>query len=50
MTSANWPPERIMHGLCADRNKQVETWRQVTTKGIRNNRGKVSVNGMKDYV
>lgn len=47
-TSANWTPERIMKGLCADRfiaadrNKQVEAWRQVTTKGIRNSRGKVS--------
>lgn len=48
MTSANWTPERIMKGLCADRfiaadrNKQVEAWRQITTKGIRNNRGKPS--------
>ena len=48
MKSANWTPERIMHGLCADRfiaadrNKQVEAWRQLTTKGIRNSRGKIS--------
>ncbi|MBQ0057913.1 MAG: hypothetical protein KBT20_09680 [Bacteroidales bacterium] len=48
MKSANWTPERIMKGLCADRyiaadcNKQVEAWQQVTVKGIRNNRGKVS--------
>ena len=48
MTSANWTPERIMLGLCADRfiaadrSRQVEAWRQITTKGIRNNRGKVS--------
>ena len=48
MTSTNWMPERIMQGLCADRfiaadrNKQVEAWRQLTTKGIRNSRGKVS--------
>lgn len=48
MTSANWTPERIMLGLCADRfiaadrNRQIEAWRQVTTKGIRNSRGKVS--------
>ena len=48
MKSANWTPERIMQGLCADRfiaadrNKQVEAWRQLTTKGIRNSRGKVS--------
>lgn len=48
MTSANWTPERIMQGLCADRFiagdrcRQVEAWRQITTKGIRNGRGKVS--------
>ncbi|MDO4210914.1 MAG: hypothetical protein Q4D23_04240 [Bacteroidales bacterium] len=48
MKSANWTPERIMLGLCADRfiaadhNRQVEAWRQITTKGIRNSRGKVS--------
>ncbi len=42
MTSANWTPERIMKGLCADRfiaadrNRQVEAWRQLTTKGMRN--------------
>lgn len=47
-TSANWTPERIMLGLCADRfiaadrSRQVEAWRQITTKGCRNNRGKVS--------
>ena len=47
-TSANWTPERIMLGLCADRfiaaecSRQVEAWRQITTKGIRNSRGKVS--------
>lgn len=48
MKTPNWTPERIMQGLCADRfiaadrQKQVEAWRQITTKGIRNNRGKVS--------
>lgn len=48
MRSANWTPECIMKGLCADRfiaadrNKQVEAWRQITTKGLRNNRGKLS--------
>lgn len=48
MKSANWTPERIMLGLCADRyiaaerNRQVEAWRQITTKGISNSRGKVS--------
>ena len=48
MTSANWTPERIMMGLCADRfiaadrSRQVEAWRQLTTKGLRNSRGKVS--------
>lgn len=48
MKSVNWTPERIMKGLCADRfiaadrNKQVEAWRQVTVKGIKNNRGKMS--------
>ena len=47
-TSANWTPERIMQGLCADRfiaadrSRQVEAWQQLTTKGIRNSRGKVS--------
>lgn len=47
-TSANWTPRRIMQGLCADRfiaadrSKQLEAWRQVTTKGILNSRGKVS--------
>lgn len=47
-TSANWTPERIILGLCADRfiaadrSRQVEAWRQITTKGIRNSRGKVS--------
>ena len=47
-TSANWTPERIMQGLCADRfiaadrSRQVEAWRQITTKGVRNSRGKVS--------
>lgn len=47
-TSANWTPERIMQGLCADRfiaadrSQQIEAWRQVTTKGMRNSRGKVS--------
>lgn len=46
--SANWTPERIMLELCADRfiaadrNKQIDAWRQITTKGIRNSRGKVS--------
>ena len=48
MKSANWTPGRIMLGLCADRfiaadrSKQVEAWRQLTMKGIRNSRGKVS--------
>ena len=48
MKSTNWTPERIMQGLCADRfiaadrNKQVEAWRQITVKGIRNSRGKIS--------
>ena len=48
MKSANWTPERIMRGLCADRfiaadrSRQVEAWRQLTTRGIRNSRGKVS--------
>lgn len=48
MKSANWTPERIMTGLCADRfiaadrSKQEEAWRQLTIKGVRNNRGKVS--------
>lgn len=48
MTSANWTPERIMSGLCADRfiaadrSRQIEAWRQIITKGIRNSRGKVS--------
>lgn len=48
MKSANWTTERIMLGLCADRfiaadrSRQVEAWRQITTKGIRNSYGKVS--------
>lgn len=48
MKSASWTAERIMQGLCADRfiaadrSRQVEAWRQITTKGIRNSRGKVS--------
>ena len=48
MKSANWTPEHIMQGLCADRfiaadrSRQVEAWQQITTKGIRNSRGKVS--------
>lgn len=48
MKSTNWTPERIMLGLCADRfiaadrSKQVEAWRQLTMKGIRNSHGKVS--------
>ena len=48
MKSTNWTPERIMAGLCADRfiaadrSKQIEAWQQVTVKGIRNSRGKVS--------
>lgn len=48
MKSANWHPQRIMQGLCADRfiatdhAKQQEAWRQITTIGIRNNRGKIS--------
>ena len=48
MKSDNWTPERIMRGLCADRfiaadrNKQVEAWRQLTVKGVRNDRGKQS--------
>ena len=48
MKSTNWTPERIMQGLCADRfiaadrSKQVEAWRQITTKGVRNSHGKVS--------
>lgn len=48
MKSVNWTPERIMRGLCADRfiaadrAKQVEAWRQITTRGVRNSRGKVS--------
>lgn len=48
MRSANWTPEHIMQGLCADRfiaadsNRQIEAWRQITTRGIRNSRGKVS--------
>lgn len=46
--SAHWTPERIMQGLCADRyiaasrDKQVMAWQQLTTKGTRNDRGKVS--------
>ena len=48
MKSVNWTPERIMLGLCidryiaAERSKQVEAWRQITVKGIRNSRGKIS--------
>ena len=48
MKSANWTPERIMQGLCADRFiaadrvRQMEAWLQVTLKGKRNNRGKMS--------
>ncbi len=48
MKSTNWTPERIMTGLCADRfiaadrNKQIEAWRQVAVKGIRNSRSKMS--------
>lgn len=48
MKSGNWTPERIMCGLCADgyiakeRSRQVDAWRQITVKGIRNNRGKRS--------
>ena len=48
MKSANWTPERIMTGLCADRfiaadrNKQVEAWQQLISKGLRNDRGKLS--------
>lgn len=48
MKSPNWTPECIMAALCADRfiaadrEKQIEAWQQVTVKGIRNNRGKVS--------
>ena len=46
--SANWTPQRIMQGLCADRfiaadrSKQIEAWRQVTVHGIKNSRGKAS--------
>lgn len=46
--SANWNPERIMKGLCADRfiaadrGKQMDAWQQLATKGLRNDRGKVS--------
>lgn len=45
--SANWTPERIMQGLCADRfiaadrNKQVAAWHHLTQKGLRNDRGHV---------
>lgn len=48
MKSPNWTPECIMAALCADRfiaagrEKQIEAWQQVTVKGQRNNRGKVS--------
>lgn len=48
MKSASWIPERVIRGLCADRyiaadrSKQVESWRQITTKGVQNNRGGVS--------
>lgn len=47
-TSANWTPERIMLGLCADRfiaadrSKQIDTWQQLTVRGVRNSRGKMS--------
>ena len=45
--SANWTPERIMKGLCADRfiaadrSKQFEAWQCLTIKGHKNSRGKV---------
>lgn len=48
MRSSNWTPERIMQGLCADRfiaadrSMQEEAWHQLTMRGIRNNRGKIS--------
>lgn len=48
MKSANWTPNRIMIGLCADRfiaadrSKQIDAWQQVTVKDITNSRGKVS--------
>lgn len=48
MKSKNWTPERVMKGLCADpfvasgRGNQVDAWRQVTEKGLKNRRGKVS--------
>lgn len=48
MKSVNWTSERIMRGLCtdrfiaADRNKQVAAWQQLTTKGIRDYRGRES--------
>lgn len=47
-TSRNWTPERIMAGLCADRfiaadrSRQEEAWRQITTPGLRNSHGKIS--------
>lgn len=46
--SANWTPERIMRGLCADRriatdrSKQEEAWRQLTEKGYKNRRSRES--------
>ena len=46
--SANWTPAQIMRGLCADRyiaaspSRQAEAWRQLTVKGLRNSRGKLS--------
>lgn len=48
MKSVSWTPERIMRGLCADRfiaadrSQQVKAWQQITTRGIRNSRGKIS--------
>lgn len=46
MRSANWTPLAVLHGLCADRyiaadrNRQTEAWRQLTTPGLRNDRGR----------
>lgn len=48
MKSANWTPERIMHGLCADRfiaadrTKQIESWQRLTIKNFPDNRGRIS--------
>lgn len=48
MRSANWTPERIMKGLCADRfiaadhSRQTQAWQQLTAKGILNSRGQSS--------